>query len=223
MYIRSRSLVFIFNPDTAAISRRYSAYMANYISLSSSCFVSQIQWRFSGGSNSWMSLLSGSWDSAVGIATGYRLDDRGVGVRVPVASRIFSSPRRPDRLWGPPSLLSNGHQKRTHRGASSNGKATQACWIFLRPWRWRRYVPPKRQLLHNGLHGVISQKMILFITTAVKTSNPTQFFYCWVCIRCRGNVFTELLPCNDRVLLPSSCLPTIRDTNIDIQTPFRWA
>jgi hypothetical protein len=25
----------------------------------------------------------------------------------------------------------------------------------------------------NGLHGVISQKMILFKTTAVKTSNPT--------------------------------------------------
>jgi hypothetical protein len=25
----------------------------------------------------------------------------------------------------------------------------------------------------NGLHGAISQKMILFITTAVKTSNPT--------------------------------------------------
>jgi hypothetical protein len=24
----------------------------------------------------------------------------------------------------------------------------------------------------NGLHGVISQKMILFITTAVRTSNP---------------------------------------------------
>jgi hypothetical protein len=44
-----------------------------------------------------------------GIATGYGLDDRGVGVRVPVGSRIFSSPRRPDRLWGPPSL-SNGYQ-----------------------------------------------------------------------------------------------------------------
>jgi hypothetical protein len=25
----------------------------------------------------------------------------------------------------------------------------------------------------NGLHGAISQKMILFIATAVKTSNPT--------------------------------------------------
>jgi hypothetical protein len=61
-------------------------------------------------------------DSVVGIATGYRLDDRGFGVRVPVRSRIFSSPRRPDRLWGPPSLLSNGY-----RGAlSSGGKAAGA-------------------------------------------------------------------------------------------------
>jgi hypothetical protein len=46
-----------------------------------------------------------SRDSAVGIATGYGLDDRGVGVRVLVRSRIFSSPRRPDRLWGQPNLL----------------------------------------------------------------------------------------------------------------------
>jgi hypothetical protein len=40
-----------------------------------------------------------SRDSAVGIATGYGLDDREVGVRVPVGSRIFASPRRPDRLF----------------------------------------------------------------------------------------------------------------------------
>jgi hypothetical protein len=32
----------------------------------------------------------------------------------------------------------------------------------------------KRRLKLNGLHGIISQKMILFITTAVKTSNPTE-------------------------------------------------
>jgi hypothetical protein len=50
-----------------------------------------------------------SRDSAVGIVTGYRLDGRGVGIRVPVGSRIFSSPRRPDRLWGLSSLLSNGY------------------------------------------------------------------------------------------------------------------
>jgi hypothetical protein len=48
-------------------------------------------------------------DSIVGIETGYRLDDQRVGVRVPVGSRIFSSPRRPDRFWSPPNLLSNGY------------------------------------------------------------------------------------------------------------------
>jgi hypothetical protein len=48
-------------------------------------------------------LDAGSRDSVVGIATAYGLDGRGVGVRVPVGSRIFSSPLRPDR----PSLLSN--------------------------------------------------------------------------------------------------------------------
>jgi hypothetical protein len=39
--------------------------------------------------------------------------------------------------------------------------------------RWR-YVPPKRGLTLNVLHGVTSQKMVLFITTAVGTSNPKQ-------------------------------------------------
>jgi hypothetical protein len=47
-------------------------------------------------------------DSSVGIATDYGLDDRGVAVRVPVGSRIFSSPCRLDRLWGPPNLLPMG-------------------------------------------------------------------------------------------------------------------
>jgi hypothetical protein len=54
-------------------------------------------------------LLWRSRSSVVGITTGYELDDRGVGVRAPVRS-IFSSPRRPDRLWGPPSLLFNGYR-----------------------------------------------------------------------------------------------------------------
>jgi hypothetical protein len=51
-----------------------------------------------------------SRDRAVSIATGYGLDDRGVGVQVPVGSRIFFSPHHLDQLWGPPSLLSNGYQ-----------------------------------------------------------------------------------------------------------------
>jgi hypothetical protein len=33
----------------------------------------------------------------------------------------------------------------------------------------RRYVPSKRRLTLNGLYGVISQKMVLFIITGVRT------------------------------------------------------
>jgi hypothetical protein len=35
-------------------------------------------------------------------------------------------------------------------------------------------IPPKRILIFNGLHGVISQKIALFMTTAVRISNPSQ-------------------------------------------------
>jgi hypothetical protein len=58
----------------------------------------------------------GSRDSTVGIATGYGLDDRGIGVRVPVGPRIFSCRRRPDRVWGTPSLLSSGYRGLFLRG-----------------------------------------------------------------------------------------------------------
>jgi hypothetical protein len=50
-----------------------------------------------------------SRDSSVGIALGYVLDDRGSRVRLPAGGwEFFSSPPCPERLWGPPSLLSNG-------------------------------------------------------------------------------------------------------------------
>jgi hypothetical protein len=45
--------------------------------------------------------------------------------------------------------------------------------LILRPWRWSRYVPPKRRSTFNGLHGVISQETVLFITTAMRTSSST--------------------------------------------------
>jgi hypothetical protein len=54
-------------------------------------------------------------------------------------------------------------QARNHLEASSK-----------QSWRWRRYVPLKRQLTFNGLHGVISQKIVLFITTAVRTLHPAK-------------------------------------------------
>jgi hypothetical protein len=47
--------------------------------------------------------------SVVGITTGYELDDLGVGVPSPDKVKNFS-PHHPDRLLGPPNLLSNGYR-----------------------------------------------------------------------------------------------------------------
>jgi hypothetical protein len=61
-------------------------------------------------------------DSAVGIATDYRLDEAGVGVRVPVRPKILSFPSRPDELWGLPSLLSNEYRGTLSSGVKRQGR-----------------------------------------------------------------------------------------------------
>jgi hypothetical protein len=37
------------------------------------------------------------------------------------------------------------------------------AWLIFRSWGSRLYVPPKRQLTFNGLHGIISQKIELLV------------------------------------------------------------
>jgi hypothetical protein len=51
-------------------------------------------------------------------------------------------------------------------------------WLILRPWRWRRHVPPKRWSTFSGLHGFISQKMERFETTAY-CNNNCSLRYIW--------------------------------------------
>jgi hypothetical protein len=51
----------------------------------------------------------GASQSSVDIATRYGLEDRGIGLRFPAKARLFFfTPQGPDRLWGPPRLLTNG-------------------------------------------------------------------------------------------------------------------
>jgi hypothetical protein len=58
--------------------------------------------------------------------------------------------------------------------------------LFLKPWRWRRYVPPKLRLQLSRLHGVISQKMILFMYLSVGFEVLTQWqsAFCSVVMPC---------------------------------------
>jgi hypothetical protein len=65
--------------------------------------------------------------------------------------------------------------RRISRARNQRGSKWKAgpAWLILRLWSWRRYVSPKRWLPFNGLRGVISLKIVLFTTTALKTSNPT--------------------------------------------------
>jgi hypothetical protein len=88
------------------------------------------------------------------------------------------------------------------------------CPLHLqgRPWRWRLYDPPKRRLTLNKLHGVMSQNMILFITNAVKTSNPTRlctlvFFILHICLK-------KKLPEDDSVVLLSLLYYTHEDKKL---------
>jgi hypothetical protein len=68
-----------------------------------------------------------------GTATGYGLDDRRVGVQVPVGVRIFTSPRRPDWLCGPPNLLSNeyGGPVREADHSPPTSAEVKKMWIYI--------------------------------------------------------------------------------------------
>jgi hypothetical protein len=94
---------FIY-PFAYLFIRMFFVYIHVYVYLLFTCIYIILLFIFN------LFLFMGSRDSAVGIATGYGLDDWEVGVRVPVGYRIITSPCRPDRLWGPPNLLYNGYR-----------------------------------------------------------------------------------------------------------------
>ena len=64
-----------------------------------------------------LNITRGGWDSSVGIATCYGLDGPGIESRGGGGGEIFRT--RPDRPWGPPSLLYNGY--RVFQGGKAAG------------------------------------------------------------------------------------------------------
>jgi hypothetical protein len=65
------------------------------------------------------------------------------------------------------------------------------AWLVLQHWRRKRHVSPKGRLIFNGIHCAISQTTRFFITTAVRTSNPT-FLY-EECYKLKGFVHSKTI------------------------------
>jgi hypothetical protein len=82
--------------------------------------------------------INGSLDSSVSIATGYMLDDQGLGVRVPEGSRIFSMPSRlalgstqPPIQWQLGALsLGVKRQGREADHSPPTGAKVKTMWIY---------------------------------------------------------------------------------------------
>jgi hypothetical protein len=55
------------------------------------------------------------------------------------------------------------------------GRALHA-WPILWSWRWMWYVPPTHRLTFSKLHGIMTQKTELFITTAMRIANRTSLY-----------------------------------------------
>jgi hypothetical protein len=95
--------------------------------------------------------------------------------------------------------------------------------LFLRPWRWRWYVPPKRRLQLNRPHGVISQKMMLFIYSLFNDAVNNSGFIAsndemtdervkkkrsWLNLRYYSDICLEGLKATNEKLSQDICCPT---------------
>jgi hypothetical protein len=102
------------------------------------------------------------------------------------------------RIWGSHSGSCEEYHLLWYN-ASTCSHAGFLLNLFFRPWRWRRYVSPKRRFTLNGLHGVISQKIVLFYYSIVARVYVTAVtFLPSHCLATIGG------------FLPSRCVATIR-------------
>jgi hypothetical protein len=142
----SFSVDFLFQISTKSAQLRSNCFMQADLSevMVLICHVCFILFLFS-------PYAAKSRDSPVGVALGYGLDDRGYRVRFPEgAGNFFSSPPRPERLWGPPKpliqwvpgALSLGVKRPGREADHSPPSSAENEWSYTS-------IPPIR------LHGVV--------------------------------------------------------------------
>jgi hypothetical protein len=136
------------------------------------------------GSKSWVGVSKGQFEKT-GVCGRQEYERTGLRKQVYAGGRRnVQGPRcqardssKPMGAGQHPFLLPSGPYIIVILTANSFYLATCSRWFLARPIfdpEDGGDVPPKRRFIY-GLHGVISQKMAIFITTAVRTSNRTQF------------------------------------------------
>jgi hypothetical protein len=109
-----------------------------------------------------------SQDSSVGIATGYGLESPG---SIPCRKQFFCFSQRPDRLWGPPRLLSNRYRASSSRGLSGRVvKLTTHLYLVPRSRKLKLY-------FHSPicLHGIVLNYLSTGITLKVTTTRRVTY------------------------------------------------
>jgi hypothetical protein len=96
----------------------------------------------------------------------------------------------------------------------------KASWflarLIFRLWKWRRNVPPKRRLTFTGLHGVISQNIVLF-----NFSNILQFLI----TKDKGSysaILTQLKFCDPRIYFLIYHCQYLNDILMYWLCPYLW-
>jgi hypothetical protein len=105
-----------------------------------------------------------SRDSSVGLATGHGLDGRG---SIPGAVRRFFSSQRPDRLWDPPSLPSNGYRSCFPRGKAAGVWSWPLTFIQRRGHEWWSYTSTPLYFFMAWLLIKQAQRQLYLLTSCI--------------------------------------------------------
>jgi hypothetical protein len=163
--------------------------------------------------------------------------------KIPVGPRGFSSPKRPDRLWGPPSLLFSGFRRPfagvrrpgrdvNHSCASSaevqnewSYTSTSCCVSYCDPDKLGNHIPgqeSRHRCLHRRRHHHHQQQQ--HCSPLWASASPGAFFHDWLSLATINHVWTPIFLkssttwCIHRIL----GLPTLRVWNPLILWVFRY-
>jgi hypothetical protein len=139
-----------------------------------------------------------------------------------------------NRRFGGTHRLNLQGRRKKEKSASEEPAWAGGCSFILLPWRWRRYVPPKRRFIQY-LHGATSQKTAFFLSIVLFIIKTPSCFYLkhtvsetWFCLRLQlkptvsSAQSTELVHISgqnrtmDNVQKHNICIDAVSSQNLDL-------